>query len=388
MTVPAGQLPGHAEVVIIGGGVMGTSIAWHLARAGVTDVVLLESRTLGCGSSGKPLGGIRAQFSAEPNVVLGARSLRAFERFEQEVGRDIDLHQVGYLFALRTDAEVAAFAASIAMQNRLGVPSRLVSPAQARELNPFLSPEGVVACAFSPQDGYAHPLSVVQGYAGAASALGVRILTRTTVNGIDVADRQVTVVHTDAGPIGTDALVCAAGAWSGPVGAMAAVPLPVQPIRRQIALTPSLSPTPPTMPFTIDFGTTFYVHNAGHGLLFGMSDHDQSAGFGTSYDEYWLPALRAAATRCVPGLADVPLVHGWAGLYEQTPDSNALIGRSRAVENFYYATGFSGHGFLQAPAAGELVADLYLEREPFLDIAAFDVERFDAPAGPLEMNIV
>ncbi len=381
-------MPARASVLIIGGGVMGTSIAWHLAAAGVTDVVLLESRTLGCGSSGKPLGGVRAQFSAEPNVVLGARSLRAFERFEQEVGPSIDLHQVGYLFALRTDAEVAAFEASIAMQNRLGVPSRIVSPSQARELNPFLSLEGIVACAFSPEDGYAHPLSVVRGYAEAAHSLGAVIVTGTPATGIEVASGQATVVHTDAGPIQADAVVCAAGAWSGPVGAMAGVRLPVEPIRRQIALTPPLSPAPPQIPFTIDYSSTFYVHNAGDGLLLGMSDHDQAAGFDTGYDEYWLPALRTAATRCVPELADVPLTHGWAGLYEQTPDSNALIGRSSQVENFYYATGFSGHGFLQAPAVGELVRDLYLERELFLDISVFDVARFDAPAGPLELNIV
>jgi sarcosine oxidase, subunit beta len=378
-----------AEVVIVGGGVMGASIAFHLAAAGVTDVLLLEANQLGSGSSGKPLGGVRAQFSSPANVRLGARSLTAYRQFAETTGSDIGLRQVGYLFLLRTAEDVAGFETSVAMQNELGVPSRLITTAQAGRLNPYLALDGVIAAAYSPDDGYARPGSVVQGYAAAAARLGVGIHSGVRVTGIEGDGGRLSTVHTSAGPIGTAAVICAAGAWSAAIGAMAGVELPVEPLRRQIAFTVPLRPPPPRIPFTIDFDSTFYFHNdAADGLLLGLAEAGQPVGFDTDYDEAWLPELRAAAARCAPELAEIPLERGWAGLYEMTPDCNALIGQSPAVSRFLYATGFSGHGFLQAPAVGEIIRDLYLGVPPFCDVSGFDVSRFSRAAARTELNII
>jgi sarcosine oxidase subunit beta len=396
-----------ADVVIVGGGVMGASIAFHLTAAAVTDVLLLEANELGSGSSGKPLGGVRAQFSSPANVLLGARSLAAYRRFGLVPGAEIGLHQVGYLFLLRTRQDVSDFEASVAMQNDLGVPSRMISAEEARRLNPYLAAEppteppselaggpalddrdDVLAAAYSPQDGYAHPAAVVHGYAEAAVRRGARIRTGTRVTGIDVAAGQASVVHTQAGPIAARTVVCAAGAWSAGIGAMVGVDLPVQPLRRQIAFTAPIAPRPPRIPFTIDFDSTFYFHNSPDGLLLGMAEQGQPVGFETDYDERWLPELRAATARCAPDLAGLRLERGWAGLYEMTPDCNGLIGEAIGVSRFLYAAGFSGHGFLQAPAVGEIVRDLYLGVRPFCDVSGFDVRRFSQASARTELNII
>ena len=380
-----------AEVVIVGGGVMGTAIAWHLARAGVRNVLVLEANELGSGSSGKPLGGVRAQFSSPANVRLGARSLTAYRDFESTVGARIGLEQVGYLFLLRTPDAVAGFEASVRMQNELGVPSRMITPAEALNLNPYLDLDGVIAAAWSAEDGYAHPGSVVRGYATAAGRLGVRFRTGTPVTGIDLNGTEIAGVRTSSGPIATSTVICTAGAWSARIGAMAGVDLPVEPLRRQIAFTAPLTPSPPRIPFTIDFDSTFYFHGAGDGsagLLLGIADPGQPVGFDTGYDEAWLPRLRAATARCAPALAEARLERGWAGLYEMTPDCNALIGQSPTISRFLYAAGYSGHGFLQAPATGEIVRDLYLGVPPFCDVSGFDALRFAGAAERTELNIV
>jgi sarcosine oxidase subunit beta len=184
-------------------------------------------------------------------------------------------------------------------------------------------------------------------------------------------------VHTDGGTIAASAVVVAAGAWSAALGELAGVPLPVVPVRRQIGLTPQVSPPFPTVPFTLDLSTTLYFHNYPGGMLLGISNDDEPEGFGRGFDQAWVPAFDAAARVVAPALAGRPLEGGWAGLYENTPDHNAIIGASSKLDGFFYATGFSGHGFLQAPAVGEVVRDLYRGVEPFLDVKPFDVARFD-----------
>ncbi|MVO86025.1 FAD-dependent oxidoreductase [Streptomyces sp. p1417] len=388
------------SVVIVGGGVIGLSVAFHLAEAGVRDLVVVERGTLGGGSSGKPIGGVRAQFSDPVNIALGLRSLRAYEGFAARPGGDIRLDRVGYLFLLSDPADLAAFGASVAVQNRMGVPSRVVGPARARELCPYVRTEGLVGAVYSPDDGHARPGLVVQGYARAAARAGARLRTGTTVTGVDVetgttGGGRVTAVRTDRGVIPCSALVCAAGAWSAGIGDAVGVPLPVRPLRRQIALTrPPRPPRPPAprIPFTIDFSSTAYFHNAdGGGLLLGLADPGQQEGFDTTWTEDWVESFRDVARVRAPDIADLEVVDGWAGLYEVTPDCNALIGRAGDVSNFLYATGFSGHGFLQAPAVGEVVRDLYLGREPFVDVSPLSAGRFaDGPVtgGRPEVHVV
>ena len=378
----------HASAVVVGGGVIGTGIAYHLARAGVPDVVLVERDELASGSTSKAAGGVRAQFSDELNIRLGARSLDAFARFEQDTGYDIGLHRVGYLFLLSTPEDVTAFEAAVRLQNTLGVPSRMIDPAEARELSPLISTDGLLAAAYSPDDGHCTPESVVHGYAAAARRHGARILRHTTVTGIERHGDRITGVTTNAGRIATDTVICAAGAWSRAVGAMAGVDLPVEPLRRQIAVTAPVDALPPRLPMTIDFTTSLYFHTEGPGLLLGMSDPDERPGFDTSTHDRWIPRLADAMRHRAPALLDLRRTGGWAGLYEVTPDHNALIGEATSVSRFLYATGFSGHGFLQGPAVGEVVRDLYLGRVPFVDVSPLSAGRFAAGAPRPEAHRV
>jgi len=384
----AGTLPERASVVVIGGGVMGASIAYHLSRAGVRDVVLVERGQLAGGSTSKAAGGVRAQFSDELNIQLGARSLEAFGRFGEEPGQDIGLHRVGYLFLLSTPEQVAGFEAGVRLQNSLGVPSRMIEPAEAQRLSPLISTEGLLAAAFSPDDGHCTPEAVVYGYADAARRHGAVIVRHCEVTGIETRGSDIAAVRTSRGRIATTDVICAAGAWSASVGAMVGVDLPVQPLRRQIAVTEAVPGMPPGVPMTIDFDTTFYFHGEGPGVLLGMSDPEETPGFRTTVSDAWLPRLYEAMSRRAPALLDARTTGGWAGLYETTPDHNALIGEAPGPSRFLYATGFSGHGFLQAPAVGEVIRDLYLGRTPFVDVSPLRAERFTAHEARPEANLV
>ncbi len=377
-TVP---VPDRAEVVIIGGGIIGASIAFHLAEAGVPGVLLLERDRPAAGSSGKPIGGVRAQFSDPLNIRIGRRSLEAWRAFATRPGADIGFAGVGYLFLLGDATELALFEEGVATQNALGVPSRIVRPDEAAALCPYVDPDRIIAAAYCPTDGYALPEPAVRGYLHAAVRHGAAVRTHCPVTAVDTSGGALGAVRTPYGTVRTGTVICCAGAWSREVGAMAGVRLPVTPLRRQIALTGPLDPPPPRIPFTLDFASTAYFHNDGaDGLLLGLSDPRQEPGFGRDFSREWLEPFRAAVARRAPALATVPAGHGWAGLYETTPDNNALIGEAPDVRRFLYATGFSGHGFLQAPAVGELVRDLYLGREPFLDIGPLAASRFDGPA--------
>jgi sarcosine oxidase subunit beta len=388
MTAPRRRLPTSAQVVIIGGGVMGLSAAYHLARAGIRDVLLLDKDAFGSGSTSKAAGGVRAQFSDPVNITLGARGLETFRTFGAQFGQEIDLHQVGYLFLLDSAEAVAAFEANAALQNDLGIPTRMISVEEARRLSPLIVPDGLLAAAFSPTDGHCTPESVVLGYATAARRAGATLVPHCAVTGIDVRDGRIGAVQTEAGAVRTDTVICAAGAWSAEVGSWVGVNLPVTPLRRQILVTEPVPGLDPRTPFTIDFATTFYFHAEGEGLLLGMSDPDETPGFKLARSDAWLPRLGEAIARRAPAISEVGIAGGWAGLYEMTPDHNALIGRAEEVENFLYATGFSGHGFLMGPAVGEVLRDLYLGEPPFVDISGLSAARFASSAVRPELNIV
>jgi sarcosine oxidase subunit beta len=383
-TRAADTLPAQAQVVVVGGGIVGAAVAYHLARAGITDVVVVERDGFAAAASGKPIGGLRAQFSDRLNARLALRSLELYA----ELGADMDHRRVGYLFLLREAADVARFEAGVALQNDVGIPSVMLDAAETRARCPAIDAQAFVAAAWCPIDGHARPQEAAWAYADDARRGGARFVTGCAVTGIDVRAGEITAVETTQGTVRTSTVVCAAGAWSREIGALAGVELDVTPVRRQIALT---GPTPlstPDLPFTIDFSSTFYFHGAGDGLLLGMSDRAEVPGLDASYAPSWEAALREAAGRCAPGLADLAITEGWAGLYENTPDASALIGESPDVGRFLYATGFSGHGFCQAPATGEIVADLVLGREPFVDVAPLRAERFAERSPIAEANIV
>ena len=381
--------PSRCDVVVVGGGIMGTSTAYQLARAGVTNVTLLESGVLGGGSSAKPLGGVRALFSDAANIALGSRSLEAFRHFEEEVGADIGLQLVGYLFVLRDTDDISRFEKSVALQNSMDVPSRLIGAAEARQHCPYLSESDMVAAVWSPGDGFARPRDVVHGYADAATARGVQIRTQTAVSAIEATADGRALVHTSDDTYLTPTVICTAGAWSRQIGAMVDLDLPIEPLRRQIALTPPLTPRPPRVPFTIDYSTTAYFHGTEDGgLLMGWADPLEAPGFGREVSTDWHHSLRNALKLFAPDIAQVPITGGWAGLYEMTPDCNAIIGETDTGFRFLYAAGFSGHGFLQGPAVGESIKDLYLGRPPTVDVSAFNLERFAKPAVRTELGII
>lgn len=382
------ELPTQASVVVIGGGIMGLSTAYHLAAAGAPEVVLLEKDEFGSGSTCKAAGGVRAQFSDAVNIELGQRSLRTFETFKETFGQEIDLHQVGYLFLLDDPAHVAAFEANVALQNELGVDTRMIDVAEAKRLSPLIETDGLLAAAWGPRDGHCTPESVVLGYAGAARRAGARLFRGVEVTGIDRSGDEIRAVHTSAGVIRTDTVICTAGAYSARVGDMAGVHLPVEPLRRQIITTGPAIDLAGEVPFTIDFSTSLYFHREGPGLLVGMSDPDETAGFKLNRGEEWLPRLGDAIERRAPRIGEYGIASGWAGLYEMTPDHNAIVGEAEGVTRFLFATGFSGHGFLMGPAIGEVMRDLYLGRPPVVDVTAFDVKRFAGEGLHRELNIV
>ena len=382
------DVPARASTVIIGGGVMGTSIAFHLAEAGFGDIVLLEADQLGSGSTSKAAGGVRLQFSDAVNIELALRSLDAFERFGERPGGDISLRQVGYLLLLTDPADVDTFTANVRLQNDMGVPSRMLTAAEAGELAPLASVDDVLAASFCARDGHADTGAVVSGYADAARRLGVHIITGAAVTAIERGDHEITAVVAGDLRIETETVVCAAGPWSGRVGALAGVDLPVVPVRRPVWYTEPIADLPRDHPFTIDFATGFYFHDEGPGLLFGMADPDQRPGFDVELRSDWLEVVAAVAARRAPRLADVGIAGGWSGFYETTPDHNAVIGSARDLPRFFYATGFSGHGFLLGPAVGEVVRDLVLDRRPVVDVSAFSAERFTASFGRPEHNII
>jgi sarcosine oxidase subunit beta len=381
------ELPARASVVIVGGGVIGTSIAFHLAEAGVEDVLLLERDALASGSTSRAAGGVRTQFSDELNIRIARRSIEAFEAFGERPGWEIDLHQVGYLFLLTTPEQVATFERNIALQNSLGVPSRMLTPDEARELSPYIQTEDVLAAAFCGLDGHATPEAVVQGYATGARRHGATLVTGCTVEGIELEDGAIRAVATSLGRVETGTVICAAGAWSRALGALAGVELDVTPLRRQVLVTERAEGVPRSLPMTIDFANGFYFHREGDAILMGVN-FSETPGFKLEYDDGWLPELADAIEHRAPELAALGVQTTWAGLYEVSPDHNALIGEAPGVSRFLYATGFSGHGFLQAPAVGEIVRDLVLGNEPFVDVATLSAERFTRGETRPEQAIV
>jgi sarcosine oxidase, subunit beta len=377
----------RADVVVIGGGGTGTSIAFHLAEAGV-DVCLLERDALSSGSTSRAAGGIRTQFSDPLNVAIGLRSVEAFSRFAARPGGEIDFDQVGYLFLLDRPEDVAAFEEGVAVQNELGVPSRLVDAEEAGRLSPLAGLDGVLAATFCPLDGHASPEAVAQGYAAGARAHGGRILTGRGATGIETDNGTITGVLTEAGTIETGAVVLAAGVWSPALARTAGVDLPVEPVFREVVTTAPGADLPESIPLTVDFTTGFYFHREGPGLLIGMADRSQQPGFDAPTDPDWLAHVTEVAARRAPAFLDMGIAHGWKGYYEVSPDHNGLVGEAPGVERLLYATGFSGHGFMQAPAIGEIVRDLYLGRQPFVDVSPLAAERFALEAPRPERNVI
>jgi sarcosine oxidase subunit beta len=366
----------HADVVIIGGGVIGTSIAYHLAKMGAQDIVVLEKEPmLGMGSTGKCAGGIRQQFSSEVNVHLAMESVRFFETFEQELGADPEFRQYGYLFLATTEEDAAAFQHNASLQRSLGLAVDVLSPQQAADLVPALNVHDVLLATYCPSDGYADPHSVLQGLAKGARRLGVEICTQTQATEIEVAADRVRAVVTNRSRIETPVVVDAAGPWLATVARMAGIELPVLPYRRQIFVTNPFPAIPDPLPMVIDFLPSFYFRKEGPGILMGMTDDLEPSSFNTHVDWSFLEQAVVKAIHRAPVLEQAGFMDGWGGLYAVTPDDNPILGSLPEVAGFICAGGFSGHGFMQAPAVGKALAELILQGQPALDISPLSVHR-------------
>ena len=389
-----------ADVVIVGGGCMGTSAAYHLARHGVTNVVLTEREPqLGTMSTGRNAGGFRHQFSHAANIELSKESIALFANFEEVAGTPIDFWPDGYLFLLSSDDSVAAFERNVQLQRAHGVDVNWLTPAEAARRAPGISVEGVLAATFCARDGIADPNGVTMGFARAAQDRGVEIVRGTEVTGIGLSGARVEYVQTSAGRISTPLVVNAAGPWASEIGRMAGVDVPVAPERRHIFIAQAArggswddgahrGSVPADRVMVIDFESTFYFHREGGGLLFGMGDPDERPGFDTTVRWDFLPRVIEVAMRRLPALAEAAVSHAWAGLYEMTPDHNPIIGASSQVEGFYTVAGFSGHGFQHCPGAGRILADLITERDPRFDVSPFAADRFRRHTFIGEANVV
>ena len=380
-----------AEVVIIGGGCMGASAAYHLTRNGVRDVVLVEREPmLGMGSTGRNAGGVRHQFSSEANVRLSIESIRMFERFEEEIGYPADFHQDGYLFLLSKQSDVDNFLLNASMQKRLGVEVECLGPDEAKQLAPGVDLSDVVAAFYCSRDGIVDPNGVTMGFAKAARAAGVEICRETEMTGIRIESGRVAAIETTQGTISTRAVVNAAGPYAREIGAMAGLDVPVLPYRRHIFISePVDSGAPASRIMVIDFETTFYFHREGAGILFGMSDPDEPSSYNTTVSWDLLEKISPSAMKRLPVLSEVGVEHAWAGLYEMTPDAMPIIGPARQVEGFYLIAGFSGHGFQHSPAAGRIVAEMISNGEARgLDVTPFSFDRFLRGAEAREAMVV
>lgn len=384
------NLPRTADVVVIGGGVMGAGTAYHLALKGCRNVVLLEREPLfGTGATGRCAGGIRYQFSTEINVRLSLLSLPMLDRFEEELGQAIDLRYCGYLFLLTEEEDVEAFRANVEMQQRLGVETEWMEPEEIARIVPAVDLEGVIAGTFHARDGLADPNGVVQGYVAGARRVGARLLTDVEVTGIGVEKGRVTGVTTDRGEIATRTIVNATGPWAAEVGRLAGVDIPVVAVRRQIAVTTPVPEIPPDFPFVIDFARSLYFHREGPGILTGMSNPDEVPGYNQSVDEEWEAFHMEAAIGRLPLLERAGLAAHWAGLYENSPDAHPILGRVPGVEGLYCIGGFSGHGFQHGPACGLLLAEEIVDGAArSLDITPLNISRFSEGRELREYNVV
>jgi sarcosine oxidase subunit beta len=366
-----------AEVVIVGGGVVGVSIAYHLASLGARDVVLLEREpVLGSGSTSRSAGGIRLQFGTAANVRLSQWSLDFFKRMREDLGADPGLRQVGYLMLVADARHWSDLLANVRMQRDLGVPVQALTPGEVAARFPYVDAADLAGATFCPEDGYADPHAVVQGMARQARRLGVVIRTGAEVTGLRVAGGRIAGVDTADGQLPARVVVNCAGPSAGTVGRMAGVDVPVLPYRRQVYVTAPYPGLPGDMPMVIDYDTASYVRGDGGGLLMGASDPAEPSSFRMDPDDAGVLLLGRTIMRRVPLLAEVQIVRSWAGLYEVSPDENPVLGPVPQLPGFFVANGFSGHGFQHAPAVGRVLAEMILGLPPSIDVGTLDLARF------------
>jgi sarcosine oxidase subunit beta len=374
--------PRTASTVIIGGGVVGCSIAYQLARRGQRDIVVVERETVGSGTTSKAAGGIRAQFSTETEVRFSLEAIRVFERFQEEFGVDIGYRKIGYLFLVSDEADLTAFKTRMALQQRLGVDVRLLTPKDAQELVPALRVDDLLAAVWGPADGMAGPAEVTGGFARRARELGVRIVEGVDVTGIERVGARVRGVRTTEGPIEATLVINAAGPSAARVGRLAGLRLLVHPRRRHIFFTEPFPDIAGPVPLTTDCGSGFYFRKEMDQVLLSPGDvEDIGDDLAVPMDWGKVESTVHKAVHRLPILERARIGGGWAGLRPLTPDDHAIIGPAPGLEGMFLAVGFGGHGFQHSPATGRYVAEWILDGRASMDLALFDPGRFAGDAA-------
>ena len=387
----SGALPRSADVVIVGGGAVGLSAAYHLAAAGAGQVLLLERETeLGTGSTGRCAGGFRHQFSSRVNVELSLASIPLITGFSATHGLPVDVVQDGYLFLLRDEASWSEYQASAEMQRGLGVDVQLLDATEAGELVPGLATDGVIGATFCAQDGIADPSGLTLGFATAARRAGAEIRTRVAVTRIEVDGDAAVGVETALGPVACGVVINAAGPWGGELAATAGVDLPLEPVPRVVLVSGPFPGVPARRTLVVDAASSFYFHREGEGVLMGMGDPAERPTFEMRVDDRFVAEELLPTAICVlPALGDAAIAHSWVGLYEMTPDRHPILGPVPGVAGLLLANGFSGHGFQHAPIVGKLLAEIVVEgRARTVDISSLGLDRFAAGRLVGEVHVV
>lgn len=371
-----------ADVVIIGSGIVGSSVAYHLAEAGCTNVLVIEREAhQGKGSTGKSMGGVRAQFSTPVNIQMSIYSIDFFAKFDEVIGYPADYRAHGYLFCATQERHLKYLHANRERQLALGLKNvEIVSRDDIARFVPQLRVDDILGGTYCSTDGFVDPHSVMMGFMLKAREHGVRLWLDTPVTDIEVENGEVTGISTRRGRVATRVVVNAAGPWAAEVARMAGAKLPVEPLRRQLVPTEPFDKLPKRFPMVIDMSTGFHFRREGAGILMAWNDPEETPGFKTDFDPTFVEKVLTRAADRVPCLADAAVNprRSWAGLYEMTPDHHAILGPASDVRGLYFANGFSGHGVMHSPASGRITADMILNGgSDLIDTSQLRVERFE-----------
>lgn len=378
-----------ANVVIIGGGISGCSIAYNLAKKGVKDIVVIERQYLASGSTGRCGAGIRMQWGTERNCRLSKLAAEFYENANEELGavHDIEFKQGGYLIVAATEKEVDQFKKNVALQNSLGIPSVYLSPKEAKEIIPYMDETKILGATFCPKDGHLNPFHTTEAFANAAKRLGVEFMTYTTVTGITTDKGKVTGVQTDKGYISTPIVVNAAGGYSKKIGEMAGVDIPVYAQRHQILVTEPVEPL--QGPMYMGFALNIYCQQTPHGsFIMGRGDDNEPTDLRITSSWQFLEEMAKTCCELLPLLSKLRIIRQWAGLYTMTQDAQPIYGGVKELEGFYLACGFSGHGFMLGPATGLLMAETILGEPTTINIDNLDKDRFARGELVFEPSVV
>jgi sarcosine oxidase subunit beta len=371
-----------AEVVIIGGGIVGSSIAWHLTEAGCKDVLVIERESAqGKGSTGKSMGGVRAQFSTPVNIQMSLYSIPFYAAFDDRLGYPAGYRPQGYLFLATRQSHLDYLRANFEKQTALGLKTvRLLPTDEIKSMLPKLRSDDILGGAFCSTDGFVDPYSAMNGFMASAVEKGSTLWKKTELTGIVVDSQGIAAVETSRGRVSTRKVVNAAGAWAAQVAAMVGIDLPVQPLRRMLVPSEPFDDFPHTSPMVIDMSTGFHFRPEGRGFLLAWNDPEETPGYKADFEPAFIEKILIHAADRVPVFENLAInpKRAWAGLYEMSPDHHAILGPVSTVRGFYLANGFSGHGVMHAPCTGKILSDLILQAKTNVvdNVQVLSFERF------------